>query len=158
MRFHIHVLTESQNFRHIQLCHSSLAERMIRRGKQGLKKRERRRRRERERDETNQRSPKKRQLKKGMKERERSLSGPLPPRNKQVLEGRQSLSFLRIGSQALDRTASCGSLRPALVDVLCFLISRLSRTRRFCWRVAFFLSVKVVMISGSSQLMMPVVQ
>ena len=25
MRFHVHLLTESQNFRHIQLCHDSLA-------------------------------------------------------------------------------------------------------------------------------------
>ena len=62
-----------------------------------------------------------------------------------------------MGSQALVRTASCGSLRP--VDaVFCLLISRLSLISRFCRSDTLFLSVSVDMIFGDSHSMVPEVQ
>ena len=66
-----------------------------------------------------------------------------------------SFSFFKIGSQAFVRTHSCGSLSLSPLVVFCFRISRLSRMRRFVWRVAFFLSLKVAIILGSSQFMVP---
>ncbi len=44
------------------------------------------------------------------------------------------------------------------MDVFRRLISRLSRTRRFCWSEAFFFPERVVRISGSFQFIVPVVQ
>ena len=59
---------------------------------------------------------KKRQTKKGERVREISLA-PLRITGEKFLKESQCLSFLRTGSQALERTANCGSFRPPLAVV-----------------------------------------
>ena len=90
-----------------------------------------------------------------MKEREtQGLPRPLPLR---VMSHDYSLSLSNIGSHALLRTHNWGSFRPRPLVVFSFLISRLSRTRRFFCRLAFVLLLKVAMSLGSSQFIWPAV-
>ena len=91
---------------------------------------------------------------KNKEQRESELSGPPPPAQRQNDTELVHISA-RIGSQALERTHSCGSFRPCPRDVFRRRISRLSRIRRFCWSPPLFLSLKVERIVGFSQLMEP---
>ena len=69
-----------------------------------------------------------------------------------------SLNLERIGSQALVRTQSWGSLSPGAIDVFFRRISKLSRMRRSLWSVFLFFSFEVAIILGSFHLMEPLVQ
>ena len=153
MRLHTHVLTRdlAKIFDNCSIIIISgrmkrERERSIKKGREQRKKGEFRIGRETKRERHKQ------------QEREKTLWPPSISIVPRVLENHLSFSFWRRGSQALDLTQSWGSFKPRPDVVPSFLISRLSRIRRFDWRVLLFLLLKVAMILGSSQLMVPLVQ
>ena len=130
MRKLVHLITESQIFRHVWPCHSSLANEK----KKGDRAEEKEREGERERNQLG--------MKEGSQgeENNRSSEELAPPNN---TEKKHHPSFFSIGTQAVVLTnlelISFLSLRPVLT-VSWRRISRLSLIRRLHSRFPFFLS------------------